>query len=258
MCNGLWITADIQRAINNKAAKQLLGDSFKRQLKYDGAISAITFICTKADDILTTEVKNSLNIEDEVGDYWEQIEILVQRRDTLALHIDNLKKQKGALEEQLEDLETSFEQWEELLENLSDDERAHRPSEISKKRKRKTSLGPQQETQGSVDDLLMSDDIDGFDLTADTEISEDSQAQKIALTEDEIKDELASIRTKRKEARKSKKSLDKTLSKAEQELTEVATEEAVLQSESRSLCIRGRSQYVKESIKQDFALGIKE
>jgi len=35
-CTGLWIVAPINRAVNDKAAKSLLGDTFKRQLKYDG------------------------------------------------------------------------------------------------------------------------------------------------------------------------------------------------------------------------------
>lgn len=35
-CTGLWIVAPINRAVDDKAAKTLLGDTFKRQLKYDG------------------------------------------------------------------------------------------------------------------------------------------------------------------------------------------------------------------------------
>lgn len=46
-CTGLWIVADITRAVDDKTAKSLLGDSFKRQLKYDGTYSAVTFICSK-------------------------------------------------------------------------------------------------------------------------------------------------------------------------------------------------------------------
>lgn len=35
-CTGLWIVAPINRAVDDKAAKSLLGESFKRQLKMDG------------------------------------------------------------------------------------------------------------------------------------------------------------------------------------------------------------------------------
>lgn len=39
-CTGLWIVAPINRAVDDKAAKSLLGESFKRQLKMDGGFSA--------------------------------------------------------------------------------------------------------------------------------------------------------------------------------------------------------------------------
>lgn len=259
VCNGLWITADIQRAINAKAAKQLLGDSFKRQLKYDGGFSAVAFICTKADDILTTEVQNSLNIEDELGDYWEQIEFLSSRRDMLTSQIDSLKQQKRAFEEQIEDLELSSELWDELQDKLAGGEPVNRPSDTSKKRKRETSPAQQHETRSSAGDLSYSDNIDtGLGDASNREACQAFQVPETPLTEDEIEDELATIKAKKKEARKSKKNLDKKIWEAEQEFAEVTAEEAVMQSEMRSLCIRGRSKYVKDAIKRDFVLGIKE
>lgn len=46
-CTGLWIVSPINRAVDDKAAKNLLGSTFRRQLKYDGTYSAVTFICSK-------------------------------------------------------------------------------------------------------------------------------------------------------------------------------------------------------------------
>lgn len=42
-CTGLWIVAPITRAVDDKAAKTLLGESFKRQLKMDGGFSSWVF-----------------------------------------------------------------------------------------------------------------------------------------------------------------------------------------------------------------------
>lgn len=39
-CTGLWIVAPINRAVDDKAAKNLLGESFKRHLKMDGGFNA--------------------------------------------------------------------------------------------------------------------------------------------------------------------------------------------------------------------------
>lgn len=43
-CTGLWIVAPINRAVDDKAAKNLLGESFKRQLKMDGGFSTYVFL----------------------------------------------------------------------------------------------------------------------------------------------------------------------------------------------------------------------
>jgi hypothetical protein len=67
-CTGLSIVAPINRAVDDKAAKTLLGDSFKRQLKYDGGFSSVTFICSKTDDISITEAIHSLELDDEVAE----------------------------------------------------------------------------------------------------------------------------------------------------------------------------------------------
>lgn len=243
-CNALWITADIQRAINAKAAKQLLGDSFKRQLKYDGALSAVTFICTKADDILTTEVQNSLSIEDELGDYWKQIELLGARRDKLTLQIDTLKQQKRGVKQQLDDFQQTQEQWEDLQLEQARGKSVYRPSGVSKKRKR---------------DISPSDNVHtGPHDTGNREIGQVFQGSDVPLTEDVIENELAKIKAKIKESRRSKKNLDEQISEARQDLAGVTTEEAAAQSKMKSVCIQGRSKYVKETIKRDFALGIKE
>lgn len=243
-CNGLWITADVQRAINTKAAKQLLGDSFKRQLKYDGALSTGTFICTKADDILTTEVQKSLNIEDEIGDYRERIGLLGVRRKELTLQIDTLKQQKRGVKQQLDGLEQTKEQWEDLQLEQADGKSVYRPSGVSKKRKR---------------DISPPDNVHtGPHDTGNREIGQVSQVSDTPLTEDVIENELVTIKTKIKESRRSKKNLADQISEARQELAGVTTEEAAAQSKMKSVCIQGRNKYVKEAIKRDFVLGIKE
>ncbi|EAW12440.1 uncharacterized protein ACLA_064110 [Aspergillus clavatus NRRL 1] len=66
-CTGLWIVAPITRAVDDKAAKSLLGDTFKRQLKMDGGFNTVTFICSKTDDISLIECQESLGLEEEIG-----------------------------------------------------------------------------------------------------------------------------------------------------------------------------------------------
>ncbi|KAG9521663.1 hypothetical protein KCV07_g3510, partial [Aureobasidium melanogenum] len=63
-CTGLWIVSPINRAVDDKAAKNLLGSAFRRQLKFDGTYSAITFICSKTDE-REDEDKSSDNSDNE-------------------------------------------------------------------------------------------------------------------------------------------------------------------------------------------------
>lgn len=257
-CNSLWITADIQRAVNAKAAKQLLGDSFKRQLKYDGNLSAVTFVCTKADDILTSEVQNSLNIQDELDDYWAQIKLLNSRRENLTLQVATLKEEKSSLDEHLEGLDISSEHWEELQDKLGDGDPIYRTPEIGKKRKRWTIPEEPRDAGESMEHCLLDVVDTGLGDASNRESSQNSQVIGTPLSEADIEHKLATIKTKKKEVRKSKKRLDKEISAFEQELAEATAEEAEMQTEATWLCIQGRSQYVKDAIKRDFALGIKE
>lgn len=65
-CNGLWIVAPINRAVNDKAAKTLLGAQFKRQMKFDGMLNNVTFICSKTDDILVDEAVRQLKLQNQM------------------------------------------------------------------------------------------------------------------------------------------------------------------------------------------------
>lgn len=71
-CTGLWIVAPITRAVDDKAAKTLLGDSSKMQLKYDGGFSCVTFICSKTDNISITKAIDTLELEGQVESLYEQ------------------------------------------------------------------------------------------------------------------------------------------------------------------------------------------
>lgn len=61
----IWILAEITRAVDNKTAKDLLGESFRRQLLMDGNYDdqCITFIAGKTDDVASSEIARALNLE---------------------------------------------------------------------------------------------------------------------------------------------------------------------------------------------------
>lgn len=256
VCTGIWITAAIQRAVDDKTAKNLLGESFKSQLKYDGSYSAVTFICTKTDDILESEVSNSLDIEGKVAESWGRIETLRRTLRTLQVRIRDLKGQKNDFDDQLEDLEKRSDNWEDLLGKLVEGETVYRPLE-SKKRKRKTGLNRRRKRQDSGNHLSDSDHLEDSE---NVRHKEDSQAplQKIPLTEEEIEEQLANFKAQKKELRKSKRNIQDEISTLREDAARVSGEEGTLLSEVKLLCIQGRNEYSRASIKKDFAMGIKE
>lgn len=135
-CNALWIVAPITRAVDDKTAKSLLGDSFKRQLKYDGTYSTVTFICSKTDDISITEAAESLDMEDDIGECFMQVEGLETTGQSLKQELDALKEGIAVYSKNIDEYEAQYRTWEALERKLDDGETVYAPSDTAKKRKR--------------------------------------------------------------------------------------------------------------------------
>lgn len=259
-CTGLWITAAIQRAVDDRTAKKLLGDSFKRQLKYDGQYSAVTLICTKTDDLLESEVSRSLDLDSEVGEGRKQIDGLYRQRTKLKSEIGDLKDQKSAIDTTTDELDAKMDQWEELGKMCSKGKTVYRPAEI-KKRKRESEPRRQQKRHApSGFDSDSDDNDDSNDIASDGEDNQEPPAQedRRALKEDEIEQQLASFKVELKELRKSKKKIKSEIAELRKKVAEITSQANSLISQVKSICIKGRNEYSKRVIKDDFALGVKE
>ena len=100
--------APINRAVDDKAAKSLLGESFKRQLKFDGTYSRITFTCSKTDDIEITEAADSLGLEEEMTGDWEKIDALSREQRELKRIMGELKESKDVYTELINDADDAI------------------------------------------------------------------------------------------------------------------------------------------------------
>ena len=134
-CTGLWVVAPITRAVDNKTAKTLLGDTFKRQLKYDGAYTAVSFICSKTDDISNTEASLSLGLEDELSESWNAAKEMDKRIESLQAQIASLDKEKKIIWGQLEACENDTDVWEDLQTELSCGKTIYAPSNSAKRQR---------------------------------------------------------------------------------------------------------------------------
>lgn len=119
-CTGLWIVAPITRAVDDKAAKSLLGEIFKRQLKMDGGFDSVTFICSKTDDISISEAQESLGLEQEMSGLWVQSDQYDSEARKHKKRLDELKTTKSDYSAIVDDIDEQIEKWEGLKEDIED------------------------------------------------------------------------------------------------------------------------------------------
>lgn len=136
-CSSLWIVAPITRAVDDKTAKSLLGDTFKRQLKFDGTYSAVTFICSKTDDISVIEAAESLDI-DEVSASWTEAEALQESIQPLEVKLSIWREAKASNGYARDECDAKLDTWTKLEGQLKGGETVYAPSDMSKKRKRQS------------------------------------------------------------------------------------------------------------------------
>ncbi|KAL8800856.1 MAG: hypothetical protein Q9182_004876 [Xanthomendoza sp. 2 TL-2023] len=265
-CTGLWIVAPINRAVDDKAAKSLLGESFKRQLKMDGGFSAVTFICSKTDDISISEAQDSLGLDDKMVPSWENLDHLSSKQRDLKKEIRELSDTKALYEDAADEVDEQLEVWGTLEESVSDGKVAFAPkSKATKKRKSSSKVSSKQKKRKvSSDD---EDDADFIDdgseededaLNSDEEATGDDAPDQQPLTQEQVAAKLEELKATKKDARLQKREITEKMQELRNELKEVENAVAKINSEMSALCISGRNQYSKGAIQQDFAAGIKE
>ncbi|KAJ2936142.1 hypothetical protein H1R20_g952, partial [Candolleomyces eurysporus] len=124
--NFFWILADINRAVSDGTAQDLLGDAFKYQLMMDGNYDekSITFIASKCDELQCHEVINELNLHTNTEFQ------AIQRQ------IDKCKKQADKYKSTKYKLHKSIDSLHKRLRKLEQDQRT------AKKRKNTESTTP--------------------------------------------------------------------------------------------------------------------
>jgi chromosome segregation ATPase len=249
---------------SDKAAKSLLGESFKRQLKYDGIYSRVTFICSKTDDISIMEASNSLNLEEQMSEDWAKIDDIDGKIRGLKKSLKELRDSRGLYSELVNDADDEIEKWESLKDDLEDGKEVWPPSDKSKKRKR--SAEPGQRAKKSKRSIADGDDSnDGSDLEDEEHDSEASEAESDPepekgdpLTMEAIEEKLSQLKEDKKRARKERSSLDAKSKTLNEEIDALDKEKDAIERAISAICIKGRNDYSKGAIQTDFAAGIKE
>ncbi|KAI7088860.1 hypothetical protein KC356_g3005 [Hortaea werneckii] len=267
-CTGLWILAPINRAVDDKAAKTLLGDTFKRQLKYDGTYNAVTFICSKTDDISRTEATDSLGIGEEMEELDEKLEQVSRQKRTLQKHLQESEAQKKDHADVADQVDEQLEAFEDLLERAKEGETVYPSKQGAKKRKRdgkRSSTSRKKRRSHSI-----SSDSDANGQSSDPDFDDDSAADSNdeaddadktdcePLTVDQIEAKLDEMRKLKKECRQNRQQIEQKVRDIRKQMAPLKAEEAAIDAKQSALCIAGRNAYSRDAIRNDFAAGIRE
>ncbi|CAL1702209.1 unnamed protein product [Somion occarium] len=115
-CDCIWILAPITRAVDDKTARDLMGDAFKMQLMMgDYDAHAITFIATKCDDISCSEVIRALNLDDD-----PELEPIEEEIDTCRAEMAEWKEKKDDAEAAAKAVDKELKETRPLLEEYKD------------------------------------------------------------------------------------------------------------------------------------------
>jgi GTPase SAR1 family protein len=266
-CTGLWICAPINRAVDDKAAKSLLGETFKRQLKMDGGYSTVTFICSKTDDISLMEAQDSLGIEEELAELWNKCDDLSKKKRALKKELDRLKETKSNYSQVMEAADEELEIWEKLKDDFDDGKTVYPPTlkkkRSEKKRKRgrpKNFFAKKARLDVSDDDFIDDSSQSDRENAGDEDSAVGSEHEEPAepLMEDKILEKIGDLRATKKDGRQQRAQIDNEIKNIRSQMQEVEKEHDAAEAVISQKCIQGRNEYSKGAIQQDFAAGIKE
>jgi len=261
-CSGLWIVAPINRAVDDKAAKSLLGDTFKRQLKYDGAYSAVTFICSKTDDISVAEAADTLKLPD-LQLIETELTKLDDRRDELADEFDKTEAELSDHTAAIEDIENNIETWEKLSDRRWAGEAVFAPDFTSARKRKSEEALPGSNKRRRTTDSASDNNLKHVDLIAEpgsqqNQIIDLTDETDQPLSDEAITEKVSELRSLKRDARGRLFEIKQQLGRLKTDMHDIETHKKDLDARRSELCVAGRNQYSKGAIQQDFAAGVKE
>ncbi|RDH24701.1 hypothetical protein M747DRAFT_320705 [Aspergillus niger ATCC 13496] len=224
-CSAHWIVAPINRAVDDKVARDLLGKNYKLQMQMDCAFNDMTFICTKTDDIVPTEVIQSLGLDLPA---FNEVQQLPARVELMMGEIDALEEAKKKISTQLDLIETEIEDLEERL----NDEFGCDVLEITPKRKKPHGHEP-----------------------SETPTVHEASATELSEV-DKLKNQFLKLKVERKALRSQRKHINQQMENKEAELQKLEDGKKEMEHAVLSSCIEARNRFSKCQIKRGFALEI--
>ncbi len=250
-CAAVWIVSPIIRATNDKVAKDLLGNYFKTQLRFDGNYSNVTFICSKADEISVKETVESLDDDgliEQLSDQEDKISMnLEAQKQALAL----ARKREFSLQADIDKTDQAIASWTRLQKRAKKHGKVLLPAFLlgHGKRKHKGEPSGSQNKRAGVKKEASSDESSSDESSSDEETW---------ATPDSIQAELWA-----REAESSKLAAEVELAgqealSLEEDVKRLRAELKCIKNDRVACCIQMRNDYCRHVIPRDFVHGIRE
>lgn len=205
----------------------------------------------KTDDILTSEVGDFIEDAAIIRQLQGQIGGLEQKQADLKCQLATLKEQKSAATKATQALTEKSKVWNALKSDLRKGQAVFRPSEDSKKRKRRSGHGEGRKNPNLAGETSESDDGDDIFDSSDEEGDdfEDSSVDRMQLTASEIDAELSKIDDEKRESRVVGKDRNNQLNQVKRQASDTKKALLDLKSEQKSRCVKGRNRYSMTAVK---------
>ncbi|KAG2369878.1 hypothetical protein BDR07DRAFT_1526349 [Suillus spraguei] len=296
-CNCIWILAPITRAVDDKTARDLLGEAFKLQLMSTYDAHTITFIASKCDDISCSEVIPALSLEDD-----PELEEIEGRIEQYKEETADLKEKKAdaessmkAIDKQLKTVRSFLAEYEQHKMVLENGEifaphltaTAHKQVQSAGKKRKNTRrgksgspkrhkhFGEDDDDDFEIDDIddYLNDDIreDDKDEGSDEEDEEDDEEDEHDSDGEDARDEpeeevtvevlqgkIGDAEEAIKVGREQLNSARKARKDAVDALSNLRKKDMKAQRDKNAFCSLKRSEFSRDVLKEDFRVGLKD
>lgn len=257
-CSALWIVAPITRAVDDKAAQDIMGASFNRQLQLDGNLSNVTFICSKTDDILITEAIKNLGAQAaEADDVNTQIKAMGEQAKEKELvirigqeKVTELKRMIKLQDEEIEAVQKGLNAAgnDALLVTVCSRTKKRQLRAADAEARKRVKLSPAND-DSALHPSSSSDDDDDSD--AETITEERTYVRQDASTK------LETLQVSKKESKAEEKKTSKEVKKLRKEVAIIKADIKAKKSSLLQMCISSRNSYSRPAIQAQFARGLK-
>ncbi|KAE8149624.1 hypothetical protein BDV25DRAFT_140603 [Aspergillus avenaceus] len=238
-CSAHWIVSPINRAVDDKVARDLLGQNMKLQMHMDCAFNDITFVCTKTDEISIGEVQDSLRLnvpsvqERELRERQRvQLEAELKR---LEIRKEHLMDSMGMVDDEIEELES----------RLTCGEHSFDLSQLTPSKRKH--FGDTDTTPANC-----SNDISSGTWSAGSSLNETTAESK------ELLEKVWNLRSEHKVLRSQRRNVNEQIECRKTKLVRLQEEYGDIQAVTLKECIEARNNYSKHEIKKDFSNGIRD